>query len=131
LLDTAYTAKLQAAGFEAVEIEPTRTYGKDDVEALAAPVADNDAALAEIVAALDGAVMSAFIRARKPGAAGARDAAGQAAAAPGVQAAGAKGAAPATGCCGGPAPAKADACCAEDADAKASGAAGCGCGTKA
>ncbi len=127
LLDTAYAAKLAAAGFEAAEIEPTRTYDRSDVEALAQSGAREGADRDEIVAALDGAIMSAFIRARKPGAAGARDAAAKA-----VAGAGAKvPAAAASGCCGGPAPAKADACCVRDADAKAAGTAGCGCGTKA
>ena len=58
-----YRAKLAAAGFEAIGVEPTRVYVGDDARAfLAGKGVDADAALA----ALDGKLMSAFVRARKP-----------------------------------------------------------------
>ena len=65
-----YVAKLQAAGFEDVSIEPTRVYEDDDIVALAAELSvdadlpdgtDRD----EILAELGGSVMSAFVRGRK------------------------------------------------------------------
>ncbi len=71
LVDTDCRAKLAAAGFVDVEIEPVRVYDRADILALAGDLA----AGAEIPAAidpqavaseLDGTVMSAFVRARKP-----------------------------------------------------------------
>ena len=63
LHEADYVAKLRRAGFTDVEIEPTRIYTKDDAAEIAScGDADTDAALQS----LDGAVMSAFIRARKP-----------------------------------------------------------------
>jgi SAM-dependent methyltransferase len=64
LLESDYVSKLKAAGFTDVEVEPTRVYTKDDAAEMAAGCcgAETDAALKS----LDGAVMSAFIRARKP-----------------------------------------------------------------
>jgi SAM-dependent methyltransferase len=64
LLEADYVAKLRAAGFTDVEVEPTRIYTKDDTAEIASSCCGEgtDAALK----ALDGAVMSAFIRARKP-----------------------------------------------------------------
>ena len=64
LLEADYVAKLRAAGFTDVEVEPTRIYTKDDTAEIASSCCgeETDAALK----ALDGAVMSAFIRARKP-----------------------------------------------------------------
>jgi ubiquinone/menaquinone biosynthesis C-methylase UbiE len=54
---------LEAAGFESVNIEPTRIYQIDDARGfLAAEGIDVDAIAPEV----DGAFMSAFIRARKP-----------------------------------------------------------------
>ena len=67
LLDREYEAKLQAAGFEDVGIEPTRVYDKKDTEEMASSASCcGGAELNETLAALDGAVMSAFVRARKP-----------------------------------------------------------------
>lgn len=70
LLESDYRALLAQAGFVDVEIEPTRVYGADDARELLAgsgccgsPSQDASAAL---VGAVDGAVMSAFVRARKP-----------------------------------------------------------------
>lgn len=56
-------AKLAAAGFEAIEIEPTRVYDANDArQFLAASGVDADT----IAPQLEGKVMSAMIRARKP-----------------------------------------------------------------
>ena len=63
LQDTEYSAKLAAAGFEAIEIEPTRVYKVEDACAfLTAKGLDVDALASQV----DGKFMSAFIRARKP-----------------------------------------------------------------
>jgi len=60
-----YRAKLAAAGFEAIDVEPTRIYQVEDArEFLAGKGVDVDA-MAE---AVEGKFMSAFIRARKPAA---------------------------------------------------------------
>jgi SAM-dependent methyltransferase len=63
LEETSYRAKLAHAGFEAVEVEPTRIYRAADARQFldTAGLAD-DGTLADI----DGRVMSAFVRARKP-----------------------------------------------------------------
>jgi arsenite methyltransferase len=63
LKDSEYTAKLAAAGFESIGIEPTRVYGIEDArQFLAAQGIDVDA----IAPVVDGKFMSAFIRAVKP-----------------------------------------------------------------
>jgi SAM-dependent methyltransferase len=63
LEDDEYRAKLAAAGFEAIGIEPTRIYRVEDArELLAGKGIDVDA----IAGSVDGKFMSAFIRARKP-----------------------------------------------------------------
>ncbi len=63
LQDTEYCAKLAAAGFAAIEIEPTRMYKAEDARAfLTAKGLDVDALASQV----DGRFMSAFIRARKP-----------------------------------------------------------------
>jgi SAM-dependent methyltransferase len=63
LQDVEYRSKLAAAGFEQVEIEPTRIYrGKDACELLSVEEMDASAIAPEI----DGKFMSAFIRAVKP-----------------------------------------------------------------
>jgi arsenite methyltransferase len=65
LEQSEYRAKLEAAGFQAVEIEPTRIYQVEDArQFLSAKGIDVDA----VAPLLDGKVMSAFIRARKPAA---------------------------------------------------------------
>jgi SAM-dependent methyltransferase len=71
LLDTDYAAKLRAAGFEGVDIEPTRIYDRASTQAMAdgataAAGCCGDADLEGMLEALDGAVMSAFVRATKP-----------------------------------------------------------------
>jgi arsenite methyltransferase len=60
--DDEYRPKLAKAGFEAIEIEPTRVYRVDDArEFLATAGIHADAIAADV----DGKFMSAFIRARK------------------------------------------------------------------
>ncbi len=63
LQDLEYSAKLSAAGFEAVEIEPTRVYDIEDARTfLSGEGIDVDA----IAPRVEGKFMSAFIRASKP-----------------------------------------------------------------
>jgi ubiquinone/menaquinone biosynthesis C-methylase UbiE/thioredoxin reductase len=64
LEESEYRAKLQKAGFEDVDLEATRVYSGDSArERLAAAGLDSQS-----IAAMDGKFISAFIRARKPGA---------------------------------------------------------------
>lgn len=59
-----YRAKLNAAGFAEITVEPTRVYRVDDArEFLSAAGVDVDA----IAPQVDGKIMSAFVRAVKPG----------------------------------------------------------------
>ena len=63
LEENDYRAKLAAAGFEQISIEPTRVYRVEDArEFLSRPGIDVDA----IAPQVDGKFMSAFIRAVKP-----------------------------------------------------------------
>jgi arsenite methyltransferase len=63
LEESDYRAKLARAGFEAVDVEPTRIYRAEDArDALAKAGLDAEA----IAPAIEGKFMSAFIRARKP-----------------------------------------------------------------
>jgi arsenite methyltransferase len=63
LADDEYRSKLLAAGFEKIEIEPTRIYRAEDArEFLSAAGLDTDA----IAAGMSGKFMSAFVRAVKP-----------------------------------------------------------------
>jgi SAM-dependent methyltransferase/thioredoxin reductase len=63
LEESEYRAKLQKAGFETVEVEPTRIYEAEDARsALARAGLEVDA----IVPTIEGKFMSAFVRARKP-----------------------------------------------------------------
>jgi ubiquinone/menaquinone biosynthesis C-methylase UbiE len=64
LLEGEYVAKLKAAGFTDIAIEPTRIYTKDDTAEMASSCCGDGTTAA--LEALDGAVMSAFIRANKP-----------------------------------------------------------------
>jgi SAM-dependent methyltransferase len=65
LEESDYRAKLGKAGFESVTLEPTRVYRAEDArDALARA----GLAAETIAPAIDGKFMSAFIRARKPGA---------------------------------------------------------------
>jgi ubiquinone/menaquinone biosynthesis C-methylase UbiE len=63
LEEVEYRSKLTAAGFEQIDIEPTRIYRAEDArEFLAAEGIDADALAPQV----DGRFMSAFIRAVKP-----------------------------------------------------------------
>jgi hypothetical protein len=63
LQETEYREKLAAAGFEQIEVEPTRIYRVDDArEFLSAEGIDVDALAPEV----DEKFMSAFVRATKP-----------------------------------------------------------------
>jgi arsenite methyltransferase len=62
LEESDYRAKLQAAGFEAIDVEPTRIYSAAQCSEWFA-----QAGLEEKLAPqIDGMFMSAFVRARKP-----------------------------------------------------------------
>jgi ubiquinone/menaquinone biosynthesis C-methylase UbiE len=75
LADDEYRRKLSAAGFEQIDIEPTRVYRAEDArEFLAAEGIDVDA----IAPQVDGKFMSAFVRAVKPSGAGANPCCGPA-----------------------------------------------------
>jgi len=63
LQDTEYTSKLAGAGFEDIEVEPTRTYYVEDARAF---LADQGVDVDAIAPLVDGKFMSAFIRAKKP-----------------------------------------------------------------
>ena len=63
LRDTDYTAKLAAAGFDDIAIEPTRIYKVEDARQF---LAGQGIAVDAIAAQIDGKFMSAFVRARKP-----------------------------------------------------------------
>jgi len=65
LEDSEYRQKLASAGFEAIDLEPTRIYRAADAVALLAGSGFDAEAVARQV---DGKFMSAFVRARKPGA---------------------------------------------------------------
>ena len=63
LEESRYRETLTRAGFESIEVEPTRIYGSDDVrQFLDEAGLSDEAALAQI----DGRFMSAFVRAQKP-----------------------------------------------------------------
>ena len=63
LEETDYQGKLASAGFEQIEVEPTRIYRAEDArEFLSAAGIDADA----IAPQVDGKILSAFVRATKP-----------------------------------------------------------------
>jgi len=64
--ENEYRAKLSAAGFQDVEIEPTRIYRAEDAKAF---LADKGMDAGAIGPQVDGKFLSAFIRAAKPAAA--------------------------------------------------------------
>jgi ubiquinone/menaquinone biosynthesis C-methylase UbiE len=67
--DDEYRSKLSAAGFEQIDIEPTRIYRSEDArEFLSAAGVDVEAIAPEV----DGKFLSAFVRAVKPANAGAK-----------------------------------------------------------
>lgn len=61
--ETDYRAKLAAAGFEQINVEPTRIYRSDDAREFLSSAGINADAIAPQV---DGKIMSAFVRAVKP-----------------------------------------------------------------
>jgi SAM-dependent methyltransferase len=63
LQDAEYTAKLTAAGFAAIEIEPTRVYDVEDARAF---LSDEGIDVDRIAPQIENKFMSAFIRATKP-----------------------------------------------------------------
>lgn len=63
LHEDEYRRLLERAGFTEVDVEPTRVYSADDVQALLDSVGLTDPGL---VALVEGKVMSAFVRATKP-----------------------------------------------------------------
>jgi SAM-dependent methyltransferase len=69
LVEADYRTRLATAGFTDIEVEPTRVYGREDAEEIASSSACcGGGDVEQNLAALDGAVMSAFIRAKKPAA---------------------------------------------------------------
>lgn len=71
LLDADYAGELASAGFGEVTIEPTHVYDRVDLTAMAGDLSSVGAIpismdLQATLTLLDGAVMSAFVRARKP-----------------------------------------------------------------
>jgi arsenite methyltransferase len=65
LEESEYRTKLEIAGFEAIDIEPTRVYKVEDARQFLTGQGIDVNAIATVV---DGKFMSAFVRARKPGA---------------------------------------------------------------
>jgi arsenite methyltransferase len=63
LSDDEYASKLRAAGFADVELDPWRVYSVDDAREFLAGTGMN---VDEIAGQVDGKVVSAFVRARKP-----------------------------------------------------------------
>jgi arsenite methyltransferase len=73
LLEAEYRAKLSAAGFADIAIEAVRVYDRTDLAGIAADLAasvevPDSLDRASTALALDGAVTSAFVRARRPAA---------------------------------------------------------------
>ncbi len=63
LEETDYAARLRAAGFEEVDVDPWRVYQVDDARAF---LTESGVDLDTLAPAVDGKFASAFIRARKP-----------------------------------------------------------------
>ena len=66
LEESSYRDKLAKAGFDNIDVEPTRVYRAADAQHFLADAGLSDA---DTVAQIDGRFMSAFVRAQKPGAA--------------------------------------------------------------
>jgi SAM-dependent methyltransferase len=71
LLDTDYVEQLAGAGFGEVDIESTHVYDRADLTSMAGDLSSHGAIPATLdvqrtSTELDGSVMSAFVRARKP-----------------------------------------------------------------
>jgi len=64
LVEADYVARLRAAGFSDVSVEPTRVYDREDTAEMTSSCCGNE--LGPKLGQLEGAVMSAFIRARRP-----------------------------------------------------------------
>ena len=62
LEESEYRSKLAAAGFDQIDVEPTRIYTAADAQGL---FGDNKS-IESVVRMADGKFMSAFVRARKP-----------------------------------------------------------------
>jgi len=62
LEESEYRAKLAKAGFDDIDVEPTRVYSADSARDFLAGAGVS----AEAIAAVDGKFISAFVRARKP-----------------------------------------------------------------
>ena len=63
LTEAEYRSKLQAAGFDEIEIETTRVYDVEDARGF---LCDSGLDVDAIAPAVKGRVTSAFVRARKP-----------------------------------------------------------------
>lgn len=63
LEENEYRAKLEAAGFRQIELEPTRIYRAEDVRGM---LLDEDIDVEAVAREIDGKWMSAFVRAIKP-----------------------------------------------------------------
>ncbi len=63
LEESTFRSILAAEGFEEIDIEPTRVYTREDAVSLLQQVGETDESLVDD---LDGAIVSAFIRAKKP-----------------------------------------------------------------
>jgi SAM-dependent methyltransferase len=63
LEEDEYAAKLKAAGFESVEVEPWRVYQVEDARAF---LAESGIDVNQLAPQVDGKIASAFIRARRP-----------------------------------------------------------------
>jgi arsenite methyltransferase len=63
LHESDYRAKLTAAGFQDIDVQPTRVFGHDDAHAF---LSEHGLDADRLAPAVDGKVISAFVRARKP-----------------------------------------------------------------
>ena len=70
LPESVFRSELMAAGFQDVDIEPANVFGRTDLQTMASQldpaVIPPDVDVAATLDELDGVVMSAFVRARKP-----------------------------------------------------------------
>ena len=71
LVEDEYGSKLRAAGFEGIEIEPTHVYDRGDLVAMAGDLIEaggvpDSVDVEQTLDQLEGSIMSAFVRARKP-----------------------------------------------------------------
>jgi hypothetical protein len=61
-METEYRSLLAEAGFEQIDLEPTRVYRAEDARAFLETAQLDDALLSDV----DGRIVSAFVRAVKP-----------------------------------------------------------------